>query len=631
MSLSITAHARLPRSVRFATQYEEQTPAEENLVIPEDLTELSNEDLTSLSERARAAFAALFGTDGSDLSSEDFATLEGLTEGIEALDAEQATRDAAAAERAEQAAALAARIGAVPEASTDDPADDGDEEDTDSDDGEEEDEDEEREEEEAQPETPAETPAAAPAEGSLAAGATPAPRREVRVNLSGLRSRQTAHRPAPTTQALTMRDVVRAAPDLPNYQNGMDFHDLGAAINSRLMSFNSAPFDQAARANRHIRQQFGLAAIRKPFEDGLIVRSADPEHIEDVFAHAVSESRLPGGSLVASGGWCAPSETLYDLFEMGESRDGLFSLPEINVNRGGIRWTPGPDFQSLYADITGFHYTEEQDIDGTYAVDANGDGTGAAGDKPCYKVPCPDFLEARLDLDGLCISAGLLQRRGYPEMIARVVRGALVAHDHRLAARKIGDVVSGSTAIAMPAGQVGAAAPILTAIELQVQHYRTGVRMARGTTLEAVFPDWVRGVIRSDLSRRLGVELISVPDSRIDQWFRDRGVNPQFIYNWQDIGTTAAGDFTAWPTEVTFLLYAAGTWVSGGSDVITLDTIYDSILLGQNDYIALFTEEGYLVAKRGHDSRAVTVPICADGSTGAGVEIACDGSAAVAA
>ncbi len=63
------------------------------------------------------------------------------------------------------------------------------------------------------------------------------------------------------------------------------------------------------------------------------------------------------------------------------------------------------------------------------------------------------------------------------------------------------------------------------------------------------------------------------------------------------------------------------------SQIITLDTVYDSTLLGSNDFTALFSEEGWLVAKRGHDSRKVSVPICPDGATHAGIAIDCDGSA----
>jgi hypothetical protein len=296
------------------------------------------------------------------------------------------------------------------------------------------------------------------------------------------------------------------------------------------------------------------------------------------------------------------------------------------VARGGINITAGPDFSAIYAGAgLGFHYTEANDVAGTYAVDGNGVGTGGAGSKPCYHVTCPAFAETRLGFDGLCLTAGLLQQRGYPEVVARTVRGALVAHDHRIAGRVLAAISAGSTAVSMVANQVGATAPILSAIELQVEHYRTTTRISRAASLEAIFPFWVKGAIRSDLSRRQGVDLLDISDAQIDSWFRNRGVSPQFVYNYNDV-TGAASAFNAWPTSVKFLLYAAGTWIKGAADIITLDTIYDSVNLGKNDFTALFTEEGWLVAKAGHDSREVTVNICPDGATHGGVSIGCDGS-----
>src|SRR3546814_7115141 len=101
-------------------------------------------------------------------------------------------------------------------------------------------------------------------------------------------------------------------------------------------------------------------------------------------------------------------------------------------------------------------------------------------------------------------------------IIARVLRGALIGHDHRLNANVIEKMVLGSTAIVMPSPQVGATAPLLTAIELQVEHLRTVNRMSRTATLEAVFPMWTHGVIRSDLSRRLGVDMLSVTNAQIN-------------------------------------------------------------------------------------------------------------------
>lgn len=597
------AHIRKTRRspLAFLTEFEDQQDT--TLVIPEDLSALSDEELAALSEQATSAFNDLYQGGEAQLSEEDLNTLSSLADGIEALNTETTSRETAAAARAADAAALAARVNPTAEAE-DDAADESEGDESEA-------EEPETPAEVEEPETEVEEPEALAASG----------RRETRVNLANLRSRQTS-RPPVTPARRTMRDLVLAAPDVPGFSNGqgMDFIDMGRAVDSRLSTFNKSAYEAAAAQGRHIRQQFGIAAIQKPYDDGLTIDSNDIDHIEEVFARAVDESRLPQGSLVASGGWCAPSEILYDLFEM-ESSDGLFSLPEVNIARGGIRWTPGPDFGTIFAE-TGFSYTEQEDIDGDY------DGEGG-GSKPCFRVDCPDFDEARLNLDGLCITAGLLQQRGYPEVIARTVRGALIAHGHRMSANKINGVVAGSTHITMPADQVGATAPVLTAIELQVEHYRNRARMSRATSLEAVFPFWVRGLIRSDLSRRLGTDLdpLQVTDAMITGWFALRGVNAQFVYNWQDVASTAASGFTAWPTEIDFLLYAAGTWVGGGGSVITMDTIYDSTLLGHNDYTALFTEEGWLTAKRGHDSRRVTVPVCPTGDTGGGVLINCDGSA----
>ena len=121
------------------------------------------------------------------------------------------------------------------------------------------------------------------------------------------------------------------------------------------------------------------------------------------------------------------------------------------------------------------------------------------------------------------------------------------------------------------------------------------------------------------------MDLLDVSDSRMDGWFRARGINVQYVYDWQAL-TGDGSAFTKWGSEVKFLMYSAGTFVKGTSDILTLDTVYDSTLLGRNDYTALFTEEGWLVAKMGHDSRVVTVPVEPTGHTAGGVTIKADGS-----
>lgn len=589
---------------RFLTDYNEQ-PVEETtteFVIPEDLSDLTDAQLSELHDQAVEHFQTIY-NDG-NVSEDDFIALAALTEGIEGLNAELAQRNEAAEERAHRAAELAAR--ALPtELSAQ--TEDGEEEVVDEEDGEDE-----EDEEDEDDESAAQTVTAA------------APRRETRIAVSRSNSR---HLSPAQREPKTMKDVAFASADVAPFTagQGVDWDGIARIVDKRLEGYNHNAFAMAANQKKVLQSRNSVAMFRRPIDPDLVINSSDPGHVEAVIARAVDESRLSGGSLVAAGGWCAPSETLYDLVEL-ESRDGLFSLPTIGMARGGIRRTLGPTFSDIYNGALGFSYTEEQDEAGNYGVDANGVGNNTEGDKPCITIDCPDFEEFRLRADGICLRAGLLMARGYPELIARVTRGTLTAHEHRMAGKRIAAVVAGSTAVTMPATNGGALVPVLESFEKQLEHMKYTHRLGRGTTVEAIFPYWVRGVFRSDLARRLGVDLINVPNSRLDAHLRELGANVQFVYNWQDL-TGTPGSFTAWPSTVKFLMYPAGTWIMGQSDILTLDTLYDSTLLGQNDYTALFTEEGWVVVKMSHDSRVVEVPLCADGATAAGVDFNCAGIA----
>lgn len=581
-----------------------------DFVIPQELSSLSDEELDALRSEAVGNFDALF-NGGQGLTAESISALEALTEGIEGVQGELSARRQLAAERESAAQELAGRVHKEERTETI-VTEEGDDED-----------------ENPAPASGQQAPAAEPV-AAVVASSQPA-RREVRVNMSALARRGSVPALAAQTSApSTVSEVMFSTGEGSGFSagEGINWDQVGQVVDRRLAGFNPGQYAQAQNMGKQLSQQFGVAMIRKPFKEGFTVESNDVMHVEEVMRRATDETLLDGGSLVAAGGWCAPSEILYDLLEL-ESRDGLYSLPEINIARGGIQWTTGPDWTDIYAN-TGFAYTEAQDIAGTYAVDGTPlhNGTGGAGNKPCYTVPCTTFVEQRLSVAGLCINAGLLQSRGYPEILARVVRGALIAHEHKMSARKISAVVAGSTAVTMTQNTVGTTAPLLTAIEMQTEHYRYLRRMARSTTLEAVFPFWVRGAIRSDLALRTGVEMLDVTDNQINEWFRSRGIAPQFVYDWQPLTGGAAG-MIQWPTSVQFLLYAAGTWVAGGSDIITIDTLYDSQLLGQNNFTALFTEEGWLVAKRGFDSRVITVPINSNGGTGGAIALGPDGTPSV--
>lgn len=568
-------------------------------------------DLAALETEAVAAFDALRGRDS--LTEPDVDQLETLADAVEAIRTERGRRDEQAAETRTRADELAGRV-TPPAASEPAEPEEG-----------------EQPAEGTEPAAPGDTPAGDPA-GQPPAGADPAAnptaaqpagqpasqpasepdlvpvaasarRRRAPVNLAQI-AQNRPQPPAPAGQQQNAGGRLLAAAEVPGTTVGSEFGSWSDVARAAVTRFGAMP---ARGSHAQVRQ--GLLVIEKTPPEALVADGAnDMEAIE----YAASEHRLQGNSLVAAGGWCAPSETLYDLLEL-ESTDGLIDLPEVVAARGGVRWTTGPDFSAIYSGA-GFLQTETQAIAGTA--------------KTCYEVPCPDFDEARLDAIGVCISAGILQNRAYPELVQRVLRGAMTVHAHKYSASSIDRMETGSTAVTVVGGP-GATATVLGAVELQAVDYRTLFRMPDTATLEVVLPRWIRGVLRSDLAKRNGVDLISVTDATIISHFAARGVRVQFVYGWQDAfvdagaGLGGAAPATAWPTSVKFMIYAAGTWVRLTADIITLDAVYDSVNFKVNKYNALFTEEGLNVIKRGFDSRVVTLDICPDGATGAQVAVDC--------
>lgn len=560
------------------------------ITIPEDLSTLGDSDLADLHDKAVTAFQAMLPAEGEAPDDATLTALSALAEGVEALKAEVATRDSAALGRSAAAKELADQVLNAGVTAEEVLAEEGDEE--------------EAEEEPATDE---------PVLEDLAAGAKKRP--PINIDLGSLVKSKPETKDEPVDDK--PKTVAFAAQGAAGFDVGkpMTIRDMAESINSRLGGFNAGSYAGARRKGERQQERFTIARLPRKFDERAVVNTEDPR---DAMKFAADERNTDQGSLVASGGWCAPSETMYELVDISEA-ENLISVPEIQINRGGVRHTLGPDYSVVFAD-TGFCYTEAEDIAGDY------DGEGA-GVKPCVTVPCPDFDDVRLGYCGVCIGAGLLQQRGYPEVIVDYINKTLNAHAHRMSASVINSMAAASTAVTFASNQAGAAAPLLAAVDLQATHYRAVNRMSDTATLEVLLPTWVKALLRADLSRRLGLAELDVSDSRIAAWFANRNVSVQYVVDWQDIATTAASGFVCAPSGVQFLLYAAGTFVKGVTDSLTFENIYDSVLLGTNDYTALFTEDPFLVLKRNHDARRVTVPVSPDGAAHIGVEISACGVA----
>lgn len=543
-----------------------------DFTFPEDITALSDDELSTALSSAVEAFDAT--SQSTTITPKDLEALRGLASGIESIRSEQAARKEAAEAAAAEIDALAAQVrggDAEPAATTD--AEEG----AEGDGG------------EADTTTAAsEPPEPAPVTAS-AIIQRPA------LDLSGVRRRQPRVLPEPPAPGT----VITAAVDVPGYTpgSGLDMDDVVRGITARATALKTAGGGVGQ-----------VISYRHPFPQDLIVTdsSSAPEGTTVALA-ASSQKRLPKGELVASGGWCAPSETLYELTDTS-CPDMLWNAPEIQLSRGGLRY-----YKPLSLDVAALTWvhTEADDI--------------AGNEKPCFKIPCPTPVEVRCDAIGVCLESGILTARHFPELIAWYLRNAMVAQEIRLRQVLFQQALNTATPVTLGAS-MGALSAVFSAVALQAADIIERHSLCETTALEVVFPWWSRNLFLADLARRNGVDVSEVTTADVQALFSPLGVAIQWARGLApgvptDIGGTNPA--TTWPATIKFLIYPAGGLLVGRGEEVNLGVVHDSTKFVTNDFTALFTEECAALIDRSVDTRVVTVPVCASGETGAQTLVAC--------
>lgn len=431
---------------------------------------------------------------------------------------------------------------------------------------------------------------------------TAAAKRPRRFNLSRIADRA----PAPTSSQPNGVAILAAA-DVRGFATGqeLDRESLVAAAIARIEGMPNGVKGAHVKA--------GIAQFRNHFPEDLV--AAGLTNDDPVIERAVDQTRLTGGSLAASGGWCAPSERLYDLVPLlADPNAGLLSLPEIAVKRGGIWTAGGLDFRTVWAGNAGLIQTEAQ-------AEAN-------TAKNLFRPVCPTHSEKRADVIYSGLEVGFLQDHAYPEVTQQAIEGVMAVHAHRVNASSIARMVALSDDVDLTAA-IGPSATgsILNGLGLLITDARYRYRAGSNFMLEVVLPDWLKEVVRSDLALRGGVDFVQVTDEQINVFFQVRKAKVQWVYDWQDAftgvndGFGAVTPIEAFPETVDAMVYPAGAFVRGRGEVVNLDTVYDSTNIKKNDYLRLFMEEKLLVHKRGYQSLNVTLPLGVSGTTGTGVPL----------
>jgi hypothetical protein len=432
----------------------------------------------------------------------------------------------------------------------------------------------------------------------------------------------------PKDEKAGRKTVVLAAANVPDFNQNQEIDSLDTLADAFLSltgAFGARGVDHFGRGaakttHRELTKNAarkGVARIKRDENQFSVDRDMSAAEQMQIILDASDEVKRFGsfGGLTAAGGWCAPSETIYDLFSY-HTGAGTFDIAEVTARRGGISFTKGPDFMTIFADPdAGWSMTEAQAEAGTFT-------------KPCFALECPPFEEVRLDAIGFCATAPLLTEAGYPELVRMVLSMLAAGHERRKSAATIARISTmiGAATVFAPVGAAGSQsgyADTLAALELDANRIRQTLAMDPNATVEAVFPYWAYGVFRTELSRRLGLDNpFRITNSDIDSHFALRGIRAQFVYDYQMLSTGAAGTaggtaaWTAWPTTLEYMIWPAGAFTRLVNDVINLDAVYDHDLLTQNEYTAAFMEEGFAVANTRGFGLKRTVALNPEGSSG---------------
>lgn len=424
-------------------------------------------------------------------------------------------------------------------------------------------------------------------------------------------------------------DVVTASIDIPGIAHGTAMASLESLAEAFQRKAKAVPVTRDGRsAPRH-----QVASVRNSFEHTIDDRTSEGK-IEALWKEMTKAENQK--ALVAGGGWCAPSQIMYDFFNIAEDTDGTIDLPTVGVSRGGIRFPVSPAIGDVFfqnagsnpaSGFGGFAFSMSNATDPWLWTESDDilTVTGSVN-KPTLRVPCPSFSEVRLECYGISLTAGNLTDDAYPESTQNFIRLLRAAYSHAINARLINlmDTAAGGATTIGAVTTDGPATRVLNAIALAAMDYRARFAMSTRAVLEVVVPYWMKEIIRADLTLRPVTDLaaMAVADAQIDAFFAARNVRVQWVNDYQVRGANQPGsssNLTVWPATVNFLVYAAGTFLHGTGLQLDLGVIRDSVLNAENDYTALWAEECHLIAQVGHSARKYTCAFAVSGQVGGAV------------
>jgi hypothetical protein len=342
-------------------------------------------------------------------------------------------------------------------------------------------------------------------------------------------------------------------------------------------------------------------------------------HNTRIFDQALSQD-----ALVATGGICAPVNVDWSVNMIATADRPLqAALPAFQAGRGGLLYRPDLDFSATSSGVG--IWTEATDL------------SPAGATKPIYTVSCPDTEEVYVEAISTRLGFGNMMSRFDPETAAATV-SAIQAAAARTAENNLLNLIAASCTQGVTSGKVlGATRDLLTTVAQCMAAYRNLHRIGDNQKVRAIFPDWVKDMIRVDMAREQAHaqdawNSLTVTDEQIEDLFDAYGVSPIWHIDGQSTSApgmsgavdqfygaqSASAAVQSFPTEVVWYLYYEGAFQYLDGGTLDLGVVRDSLLDATNDF-ELFQEVFESVAYRGFTGGALQLisTLCANGESGA--------------
>lgn len=573
---------------------------------------LSDEEVGALETELLGLFDQVRAGDLEGVARGDLETLEGIVGGVEQVRGEASVRLDAAAESAEQVAALEARLAGETDAgetdSTDATAETGDQGDS----------------TDATTGTTADT-ATATADTSDTATAD-----------ADTADQATADAPVAVAAAGQPRPTVSQLLGRSNRRQPRPT----ARVVSEPQQFRLADSDQFISADEltermiAVARQFGNIAdgvsIKRPIAS-VATRPADAPRLNADSAEGVTrqidrilaEARERDGSLVgltAAGGWGAPAEVDYGVDSISVAdRPVRDALPSLTAARGAWTFVTPP----LYTAVL-----KGQDNSAGHAAGvwpAAMDATPQSNTKGLQIVPNPTTHTETVDALYVQSQVGNLLNRAFPEWIRAWMQNTRAAQAQVAEEYLLAKIDANCTALTHTTEILGVTRELPVAlINLAAQERR---RHRANPTMPVVvlLPTTVLDLVQIDVMRS-GVNFMDGPPQTVARTFFDTMLataNIRAAYYYDDDAipeAQGAGAMHDLHTHINVRFFHEGAFVHLDDGVLDLGVYRDASLISTNDF-RMFFESFEGLAYRGHFAYKLGMEVAANGTASAATDI----------